>query len=77
MPPPQLDPISSSDVNISWEIPDMVTEVRGLVVMYQVVMVTSNRDVNPYAPEKEDKVRTLLHNYILLLILRLLNHVYF
>nr|XP_018671138.2 usherin isoform X1 [Ciona intestinalis] len=53
---PMLEAISSFEVNITWEAPDPVMEVRGNVVMYQVILTQNNTSGNPNAPPFEDVV---------------------
>jgi len=57
MNPPKLDPVSSFEVNITWEAPDPVKEARGKVVMYQVILTRNSTNHNPFAPPTEDVVR--------------------
>ena len=59
MHPPVLDPVSSFEVNITWKAPDPVSEVRGQVVMYQVILTRNNTSGNPFAPPTEDVVSEL------------------
>ncbi|XP_077967518.1 usherin-like isoform X1 [Styela clava] len=51
---PRAWAVSSSQVNITWQSPDPVTEVRGDVKWYQVLWRKNN--INPYAPPTTDVV---------------------
>ncbi|XP_076812806.1 usherin-like isoform X3 [Clavelina lepadiformis] len=56
MPGPRLRPFSSFQMNITWRAPDPVTEARGDVKMYQVILTRNNTSGNPFAPPNEDVV---------------------
>lgn len=58
---PRVIPISSSEINVTWTTPDLVTEVRGNILMFEVV-VTVNNTGNEWAPAYEDKVGLLYLN---------------
>uniref|UniRef100_H2YEQ8 Usherin n=1 Tax=Ciona savignyi TaxID=51511 RepID=H2YEQ8_CIOSA len=56
MTSPTLEAVSSFEVNITWEAPDPVTEARGNVVMYQVILTQNTTSGNPNAPPYEDVI---------------------
>lgn len=62
MPEPRVEPVSSSEVKVTWLAPDPVSEVRGDVKMYQVIMVKNNTGILEHAPPIQNLVS--LHIYL-------------
>ena len=64
MPAPMVEPLSPSELNVTWNAPDE-DDVRGVVLEYRVYHYrTNDLTLNPHAPPSEWEVRLLETFYI-------------